>query len=628
MKTVITKSGHQITLDDGKPLGSGGAGTVYRIVSPSYMTNMCVKIYKKEHRSSELQRKIQYQVDNPPSEIKDGGDFVLCLPRDVVFVNGEFVGFVMPMAFADSVSLKVLSSGKIPNHTNANIKNTYDRSDIKGGVNRLGVCVNLAHAVFKLHGAGYVIIDLKPENFMVDNQNRISVLDLDNVQVCDKTTGNLLFHAELATLDYQPIEGSLNKVDPKKDKVDPSWDYFSIAIIFYQILYGIHPYRASFKPPYDNIQSEHKAVMEGLYVHGTKSSLVDVRPPQHDNVTKSPIELQKLFMEAFDIGLKNPSKRPSCDKFGWVFYTAYDTYKKQYITPQNNSTNHTTSASQPVRPQPRQTTQKSATATQTLASTKPPAKNKTTNKFPIPKNRTLKQTATPIPPYTPSKSRKTWIGYIAAIIGILFFARGFLVTQTDDTHSYAEVPDVSMTAEPADVTYSDHDYYSESAEAAREAAAAMADAATSTTYQYNNDDIVNRFTHAPNGELYPDGAGHVPGYPKLNTNGHSIVTILNNKNDYTIFGELIEVYDSGEEEAVRTFYIPPYGGLNLRDLDRGTYKIHYEIVDKDYHKESQSFTLNDIQNNSGIKYQHITINIKGNGNYSGSSDIGTLNSSM
>lgn len=619
MKTVITKDGQTLRLAD-KPLGAGGSGEVYSIVSPSNMTHLCVKIYKPEHRTAKLAQKIDHQVKHPPNDMMGLTDFVLCWPTQSVFdAQKNFIGFVMPKAFADSISLKMLSTAKVPNAAPDAIKQQFDRSSLEGGLHRLKLCVHLAHAVHKLHHAGYVVIDLKPENFMVTPLGGVSVLDLDNVQVSDVATGKLLFHAELATIDYQPAEGLSGKINPQKAQVSANWDYFSLALMFYQILYGIHPYRASFKPPYDNIQSEHKAIQAGLYVHGSKSRFVDGKQPAHDKVLKTPKALQMLFMRAFDIGHEFPEKRPNAQEFGRIFFETHnyikDHVKKNSTAPIKSQTPQSTGPRVSVPPPalPAHLADKFAKPANAQLGTSQSIHQVASNQSGSQK--VTVKTSTQLPPKPnpnrvtfPSKAQQPkrtsgwavafWILLVWVLLG-LFLA-------------YSGGIGLSKPPEMPAHSVSDESFDEDATRAAADAAAAVIDSGiyeSSVSY-----DSINRNTHAPNGMRYPDGAGHVEGYQKLNMEGHSIVTILNDKNPFTVFGKLV-FFDpeDGYEVDVRTFYIPPYGGLNLRDLNAGLYELRLEYVGKNQFAKTDQFSLKDYHDGTAIRYTHLTIKLYNDG---------------
>lgn len=332
-RILTTLSGHSITIDSNH-FGQGGAGTVHRIEQPpSRSDSHCVKIYShKEFLTDGHKNKLLFQIKNPPKSIVNNGKFVLCWPIDLVFENGKYIGFVMPMAFSGSEKMTHLTAGDFPNCTPDKMKSAFARNTHDGAVNRLGLCWNIATAIHNLHNASqeYVLVDLKPENFLFTSDRKISVIDLDNVQISQH--GNVLHHANLTSADYQPVEGLNGTVDPACHLVDQSWDLFALAVLYYKLLFGIHPYHATFSSNYDGSN----AILNGLYVHGSKSHHVVSKHPYHDCLRKAPQTIQDIFYRAFDTGHSEPEKRPTAENFAKLFYGEYDNLKKKGSTSTND----------------------------------------------------------------------------------------------------------------------------------------------------------------------------------------------------------------------------------------------------------------------------------------------------
>ena len=115
-------------------------------------------------------------------------------------------------------------------------------------------------------------------------------------------------------------------------------------------------------------------------------------------------------------------------------------------------------------------------------------------------------------------------------------------------------------------------------------------------------------THAPNGQLFPSSAGYVAGYPQLNSNGASTLTIDNSKNAEAIFGKLYYL-DSIEPQAVRHFYIPGGGGLNLRNISAGNYDVRYKDLESGYISKSESLPVEEYEEYDGLRFSEITITL-------------------
>lgn len=311
--TFTTASQQRIVLHD-KPFASGGEGSVHKIISPAWFHNDCVKIYFRQNRTKQREDKIGFMVHNPPPNLGGGNSTrIICWPKEVVYDDNKRVaGFVMPLAFNGSRLLYELCT---PNMKNLPPIWTgkYDRATGQGVEGRLKLCVNIAAAVNHIHQARrYVLVDLKPQNLLVTSDGKMSVIDLDSIQISNGNT--LVFPAQFATPEYVPVEA--NAVNPSKNFISDSWDHFSLAVIFYQLLFGLHPYAASFQGRYKDSTTLADSIKNGLFVFGTKGNYVHVRPELHDNFSRIPSSLQSLFIKAFDAGHTNPSLRPSASQWG------------------------------------------------------------------------------------------------------------------------------------------------------------------------------------------------------------------------------------------------------------------------------------------------------------------------
>ena len=161
-----TLSGKEIILS--KKIAKGGEGEVFEIAgngintaSPwksTSDTNNCVKIYYDHIRSKEKEEKIKYMVLNPPSDLQ-GITYKICWPEDVIYKDGEFVGFLMPKAFNDSLLPYHLCQPLIPKKLSSQWHATFDRKTFKGITSRLKLSVNIVAIVNRIHSTNKYIID-------------------------------------------------------------------------------------------------------------------------------------------------------------------------------------------------------------------------------------------------------------------------------------------------------------------------------------------------------------------------------------------------------------------------------------------------------------------------------------
>ncbi len=195
------------------------------------------------------------------------------------------------------------------------------------------------------------------------------------------------------------------------------------------------------------------------------------------------------------------------------------------------------------------------------------------------------------------------IGFLV-VIGLLLFGivDGYQSYYASENLTYAqeEVMDAAQEldeATPELDDYEDYPYISETAE---------------NLFDNNNElqqvSNIDSRTHAPNGEPYPDSAGYVTGYPQLNNDGASILTIDNSQNTGAIFGKLYYL-DELQDSAVRYFYIPSGGGLNLRDISPGYYDVRYRDLENGHISKSESILIEEYEDYDGVRFSEITMTL-------------------
>jgi len=312
---VITSKGEKIVLED-SPFSKGGEGEVRGIISaPSIYANCCVKIYYTKKRTKEQANKIRFMVDNPPEKIESNG-FKIAWPRETIHhLNNEFIGFIMPLAFPGSEQLVYLTA------TNLNIKKLgtiwqkYSRDNGKFAlISRLKLMNNIAIPIYLLHQTGkYVLKDFKPQNVLVTHFGQVTICDMDSIQI---TNGQqLLFPATAATKEYIPPEFyNLGIGKSTAVPLEKSWDYFAVSVVFYQLLFGLHPYMVTPKCQRNPDSLEiSENISDDLFPFGGNNNQIANVPKLHDKFLVLPPKIQDLFRRAFST---IPSQRPSADEWG------------------------------------------------------------------------------------------------------------------------------------------------------------------------------------------------------------------------------------------------------------------------------------------------------------------------
>lgn len=329
---VYTTSKKAIQLAKDPISTPGGEGSVHNILNDSKYMHCCVKIYHPHKRTALKKQKIEHMIQNKPSGLVTA-NYLICWPNEIVFdVDGRFAGHIMPLAFPDSESLYQFTRHNITSQNNSINDDKFDRS-VQGGMEkRLKICVNISAAVHSIHSIGhYTIVDYKPQNVLITNNGTVSIIDTDSFQVSENE--NLLFPSEVATPEYAPPESE--KINLSKDYVPQSWDSFSLAVSFYEILFSVHPYAATAKGQYQEANTIGDLIRNGLFVHGAKSNYLRVIPELHKDFYNLPQSLQKLFYNAFEIGNANPKARPTAEQWGSAIFNELKTGTR--IKPNANS---------------------------------------------------------------------------------------------------------------------------------------------------------------------------------------------------------------------------------------------------------------------------------------------------
>lgn len=349
---IVYNSKHQqITLEE-KPFSSGGEGEVYKISSPSSKSDTyCVKLYYENKRTDDRHRKIEFMVNNPPQVLEKNGTKI-GWPVDLVFLNNSFAGFVMPLAFPDSKKLSILIGLNLRN----NLDPIWRKFDRKLGryalVARLKLINNISIPIFLLHNTGkYVFQDFKPDNVLITHNGRVTLCDMDSIQISNG--GKLMFPGTAATLEYAPPEYHNKNVGKTQDKpVTKSWDNFTIAVVFYQLLFGIHPFAVTPKDlPEGESNDLSSNIANGLFPFGSRSNKIAVIPKPHEKFNLVPPELQSYFRSAFSFAV---NMRPGAQAWGELVHkyicSAGDVPRPESV-PDPKTT--TSSAPKPPKPKPK-----------------------------------------------------------------------------------------------------------------------------------------------------------------------------------------------------------------------------------------------------------------------------------
>lgn len=309
MMQKVKLSNDTIIEIDSIPFASGGEADVYDILSPSNYSKQVLKIYKTDKRTKSKENKLNFLIGNKPNLIPLNDHHSVIWPIHIAFISNKFVGYTMPKA--SGIKLELLCHPKLPK----NLSKEWDKFSFQtpGSIEaRLKLCYNISAALSQIHSFGsYVLVDMKPDNVMVKPDGLISIIDIDSTEIIKN--GSLLFPAQVATPEYTPPEYYRTIKDIEKNIITETWDRFSIAIIFYRLLFGIHPFTASLKSPYEALTNISDIVQKGFLPSGRNKDKFKVVPPPHKNFQKIDIQIQHLFLNALEESHTNANLRPTTD---------------------------------------------------------------------------------------------------------------------------------------------------------------------------------------------------------------------------------------------------------------------------------------------------------------------------
>lgn len=309
---TLKYSGIPLTLSS-KPFAGGGEGNLYKITSPRELRHYVAKLYHPNKLSADRERKINYLAEYPPSAFdqRDGEHAAVVWVKDAIYQRDKFVGFIMP--YTSGEKLEILCTLKIPRK----LQSEWKRFDFKNGEKaldlRLKLCFNICSAIHQVHSVErYVLVDMKPDNILIQPNGLVSIVDTDSVEVVEG--GQSLFDAPVATPEYSPPEHYKDlSVDPTGNT---AWDRFGLGVILYKVLLGIHPFAATAGYPYDHLVSLDDKIKEGLFVHHPdKQRFFQMVPPPHKAFYKLHSSLQTLFIRCFVDGHDDPEQRPTAEEW-------------------------------------------------------------------------------------------------------------------------------------------------------------------------------------------------------------------------------------------------------------------------------------------------------------------------
>lgn len=283
-----------------------GEGEVWRTDFSGYLG----KIYHDPHnqRIQKLASMVAHVPEDPNSHL---GHISFAWPYSILKDNsGAAVGFLMP---------EVKNSQELLKLCTPQLRKRYK---LEANWYFLHVLArNIAGIIQAIHSKGYVLGDIKLQNILVNNQALPTIIDTDSFQVPDFSSRKT-YRCLVGSEGFTPPE--LIGVDIASVDQSEVHDRFRLGVVVYYLLFGGPPFRGKWTGQGESPEQA-DLIRQGLWPYGTSSL---IQPSQ----TTIPLEilnpeLKQCFLSCFNDGHKNPSARPSAQKWMETLEVAFNDLK-------------------------------------------------------------------------------------------------------------------------------------------------------------------------------------------------------------------------------------------------------------------------------------------------------------
>ena len=313
LKGMPTSLGDFSSIQVGKRIAQGGAGTIFSLSShPGF-------VLKKYHQDSDLkyyEQKVASMLGNPPA-IDPATFLEFTWPLCSVKEKGYFIGYIMS-------SLGNKSYFTLSKFINKKARQVNGLSEFLG--NRITLAHNLSAILSKIHKLGYLVVDLKPQNCLVEKQSlQVTLIDTDGFFV--PASGGAHFPAKQFTPEF--IAPELCNKSPSDANI--MQDNFALAVMIFQLLNnGIHPFQASMKTKQLTIQ---EMVERQKFAYGRvkNTRLIASKYSIHEWF---PDDIRELFDQAF-VSKIRPSSQDWRDCL-----RNYTAFKEGFVSKCSNNLDH------------------------------------------------------------------------------------------------------------------------------------------------------------------------------------------------------------------------------------------------------------------------------------------------
>lgn len=294
----------------GNEIKSGGEGKILETITDwEDSKEFVAKIYHKEMDEEKI-KKLKIMVDNPPRDpMSSKGGVSIAWPIDLILdvEDNKIIGFLMPKICKCLTLVNVYSR-----------KYRVQKAPLIDWRWLHVIAQNVASIVDAIHSKGYIIGDIKADNFLVNIETMVvTIVDTDSFQIPGKH--GEIYDCQVMTKDYAAPELQNQLFKYKNGKVlrTKEHDVFSLAILIHYIIFGANPFvrKANAK---DSESTSEKIIQDSIIVAGEYFGISESRIKKRKHLIPPNIvhnKLQIYIKRCFETGYDDHKFRPTAKQW-------------------------------------------------------------------------------------------------------------------------------------------------------------------------------------------------------------------------------------------------------------------------------------------------------------------------
>ena len=267
-------------------IGSGGMGEIFLAEDTKLERKVALKFLPR-HLTEDKEANLRFEREAKAAAALNHPNIV------TVYEIGEHDGQVfIAMEYVEGQTLKeLISVHRTPS--------TVNRSPITHHplpiTQVIDIATQIASGLAAAHAKGIVHRDIKPQNILVDKDNRVKILDFGLAKL--KGVSSLTKESStLGTVHYMSPEQTMGK------EVDHKTDIWSLGVIFYEMLTGKLPYKGDYEQAviYSILNEEpepaqkHRADLSPEFLHILSRALEKMPDERYQGAGDMLIDLNRL----------------------------------------------------------------------------------------------------------------------------------------------------------------------------------------------------------------------------------------------------------------------------------------------------------------------------------------------